>query len=144
MEAPSAPIDTPSPLRYHKNVGVVGNSQRFERHIFVCTNQRPPKDPRGCCGAKGSEALRLIFKDELKKAGLKGKVRANAAGCLDYCAMGPTVVIYPEGVWYFIDTPDDVRELVQRHILKGEIVDRLRMPRQMPGPAHPPAPVSQT
>lgn len=119
-------------LRYHKKVSVVGNSQRFDRHIFVCTNQRDPSDPRGCCGAKGSETLRLLFKEEIKKAGLKGKVRANAAGCLDYCAMGPTVVVYPEGTWYFIDTPDDVKEIVQRHILNGEIVDRLRMPRQSP------------
>jgi (2Fe-2S) ferredoxin len=115
-------------------VSVDGNSHRFDRHIFVCTNQRPQEDPRGCCGAKGSEALRLLFKEEIKKAGLKGRVRANAAGCLDYCAMGPTVVVYPEGVWYFIDTPDDVKEIVQRHIVKGEIVDRLRMPRKRSRP----------
>jgi (2Fe-2S) ferredoxin len=115
-------------------VSVDGNSQRFDRHIFICTNQRPPEDPRGCCGAKGAEALRLLFKEEIKKIGLKGRVRANAAGCLDYCAMGPTVVVYPEGVWYFIDTQDDVKEIVRRHIVKGEIVDRLRMPRTRPRP----------
>jgi len=145
---PTAPsdglIDTPFLLRYHEIVSGVGTSQRFERHIFVCTNQRPSDDPRGCCGAKGSEALRLLFKEELKKAGLKGRVRANSAGCLDLCAMGPTVVVYPEGVWYFIDTPEDVKEIVRCHILKGEIVDRLRMPRRSPRAAEPPAPVSPT
>jgi len=129
-------------LRYHEIVSLDGNAQRFERHIFVCTNQRPSQDPRGCCGAKGSEALRLLFKEEIKKAGLKGKVRANAAGCLDYCAMGPTVVVYPEGTWYFIDTPDDVKEIVQRHIIEGKIVDRLRMPRRPPRPQTVSAPLS--
>jgi (2Fe-2S) ferredoxin len=54
-------------------------------------------------------------------------VRANKAGCLDRCADGPTVVVYPEGVWYWIGTKADVTEIMERHILKGEIVDRLRM-----------------
>jgi (2Fe-2S) ferredoxin len=125
-------IDTSVVLRYHEEVSIGGNSQRFQRHLFVCTNQRDPSDPRGCCGAKGSESLRRLFKDEIKKAGLKGRVRANAAGCLDYCAMGPTVVVYPEGTWYFVDTPDDVNEIVQQHIMKGKIVERLRMPRRQP------------
>ncbi len=110
-------------------------SPRFDRHVFVCVNKRASDDPRGCCSDKGSIALRQLFKDEIKRLGLKGKVRANAAGCLDYCAMGPTVVIYPEGVWYFVDTPDDVKEIAERHILKGEIVERLRMPRKQPRPS---------
>lgn len=125
-------------LRYHQRVNGDGSLQRFDRHVFVCTNQRDPNDPRGCCGAKGSEALRILFKEEIKKAGLKGKVRANAAGCLDYCAMGPTVVVYPEGTWYFIDSPEDVREIVRQHILKGEIVERLRLPRRQPRAASAP------
>ena len=46
------------------------------------------------------EALHACFKQEAKRLNLKGVVRANKAGCLDYCAQGPTVVVYPEGVWY--------------------------------------------
>lgn len=99
----------------------------FERHIFVCVNKRPAGHPQGCCADKGSEALRDFFKEELARLGLKGKVRANAAGCLDQCHRGPTVVIYPEAVWYQVKTKEDAAEIVQRHILRGEIVERLLM-----------------
>jgi (2Fe-2S) ferredoxin len=99
----------------------------FTHHIFVCTNQRPPDDPKGSCGEKGSEELRAFLKSELKRLGVKGTVRVNAAGCLDQCHRGPTVVIYPEGVWYQVKTKEDAAEILERHILKGEIVERLRM-----------------
>ena len=72
----------------------------YQRHIFVCTNKREPDDPRGSCSKLGSEALHACFKQEAKRLNLKGIVRANKAGCLDYCAQGPSVVVYPEGVWY--------------------------------------------
>jgi (2Fe-2S) ferredoxin len=101
---------------------------KFQRHIFVCTNERSPEDPRGCCLAKGSLKIHALFKEELKKAGLEGKVRANKAGCLDQCAKGPSVVIYPEGVWYTVQTENDVKEIVQKHIIKGHPVKHLRMP----------------
>src|SRR5512142_1543992 len=100
---------------------------RFRHHVFVCENRRDPSDPRGCCAAKGSEAIRQAFKVELARRGLKGKVRANAAGCLDACATGPTVVVYPEGVWYGHVTAADVPEIVERHLLQGEPVERLRL-----------------
>lgn len=100
----------------------------FQHHIFVCINQRPKDDPRGCCADRGSERLHAFFKQELKRHNLKGLVRANKAGCLDHCADGPSVVIYPEGVWYWVGTEADVTEIVDRHLLKGEIVERLLMP----------------
>jgi (2Fe-2S) ferredoxin len=99
---------------------------RFRHHVFVCENRRPDDDPRGCCAAKGSEAIRAAFKDAIKKHGLKGQVRANAAGCLDACAEGPSVVVYPEGVWYSHVSPEDVPEIVERHLVNGEPVARLR------------------
>jgi (2Fe-2S) ferredoxin len=99
---------------------------RFRHHVFVCENRRPGDDPRGCCAAKGSEAIRAAFKDAIKKHGLKGQVRANAAGCLDACAEGPSVVVYPEGVWYSHVSPEDVPEIVERHLVNGEPVARLR------------------
>jgi (2Fe-2S) ferredoxin len=100
---------------------------RFKHHIFVCTNVRSAEDTRGCCSAKGSEGLRDYFKAEIKKRGLKGTVRANQAGCLDACAFGPSVLVYPEGVWYTVKTEADAREILDRHIEKGEVVTRLLM-----------------
>jgi (2Fe-2S) ferredoxin len=101
---------------------------RFRRHVFVCENRRPPDDPRGSCGCKGSEAIRAALKAEIKRRGLKGTVRANAAGCLDACAYGPSVVVYPEGVWYGHVRVEDVPEIVERHLIGGEPVERLLVP----------------
>lgn len=98
---------------------------KFEKHIFICTNDRTAEDPRGCCKARGSEKIREAFKAEVKRRGLKGRVRANAAGCLDHCEFGPTVVVYPEGVWYHVETEEDVREIMDDHIEGNRIVRRL-------------------
>ncbi len=104
----------------------------FQHHIFVCVNQRPKDDPRGCCANNGSERLQAFFKKEVERLGLRGRVRANKAGCLDHCEYGPSVVIYPEGVWYWVGSEADVTEIMERHILKGEIVERLLMPDHEP------------
>lgn len=100
---------------------------RFERHIFICTNSRPPDNPKGCCAAKGSEAIAAKFKEELHRRGFKGKVRANKAGCLDQCELGPSIVVYPEGVWYGRVTLEDVNEIIESHIIGGKPVERLRV-----------------
>ena len=98
---------------------------RFERHIFVCTNRRAPDNPKGSCAGSGSEVLCARFKEELAKRGLKGRMRANASGCLDSCEQGPTVVVYPDAVWYARVQLADVEEIVERHVLRGEVVSRL-------------------
>ena len=98
---------------------------RYQRHIFICTNRRPDGDPKGCCAAKDFEALRARFKTELNRRGLSSTVRANASGCLDACSHGPTVVVYPEGIWYGGVTLADVPEIIERHIVNGEVVSRL-------------------
>jgi (2Fe-2S) ferredoxin len=102
----------------------------LERHIFVCVNERPPTSPKGCCKDKGGQQVRDALKKKLAAYGLKGRVRANNAGCLDQCERGVTVVVYPEQVWYSQVTVDDVSELVERHILRGEVVKRLLLPDQ--------------
>lgn len=99
----------------------------YTRHIFICTNRRPDENPKGSCAAKGSEEVKARFNKELEARGLKQDVRANAAGCLDACERGVSVVVYPEGVWYGRVTIDDVKEIVERHIVGGAPVERLLM-----------------
>jgi (2Fe-2S) ferredoxin len=102
----------------------------FERHVFVCTNERAADNPKGDCKRKGSEAVRDAFKKRMAARGLKSQVRANAAGCLDQCDHGVTVVIYPEQAWYGRVTLDDVDELIDRHVIGGQLVERLLIPEQ--------------
>lgn len=102
----------------------------FQRHVFVCVNERAPGNPKGCCKAKGAEEVRDELKKRLYEIGLKGVVRANNSGCLDQCESGVTVVVYPEQVWYGHVTVADVPELIDRHILRGEFVERLMLPDQ--------------
>ncbi len=99
----------------------------YQRHVFVCTNRRAADNPKGCCALKGSEAVLERFKEELHRRGLKGKMRANAAGCLDACAFGTSVVVYPEGVWYAGVRVEDVVEIIESHLLGNSVVERLRM-----------------
>lgn len=106
---------------------------RFRYHVFVCENVRPDDDPRGCCDKKGGKDVRTALKAELARRGLKKIVRANAAGCLDACSFGPSMVVYPEGIWYGGITPADVPEIVDRHLVHGEPVERLRL-RKLEGP----------
>jgi|SRR5581483_3075874 len=99
----------------------------FVRHVFVCENQRPPGHPKGCCADKGSLALRKTLKKASGNAGLSGLVRINSAGCLDACEFGPSVVVYPENVWYGRVTEADIPEIVQSHLVEGRPVERLRI-----------------
>jgi (2Fe-2S) ferredoxin len=99
----------------------------YERHVFVCENRRAEDNPKGCCAAKGSAEIRDRLKKLAHDAGLKGRVRINGAGCLDQCARGVTIVVYPEAVWYGRVTLDDVDELFREHVLGGRVVERLRI-----------------
>jgi (2Fe-2S) ferredoxin len=100
----------------------------FERHIFVCCNQREPGNPRGCCNPNGDDALQKAFKKALAERGLTTRVRANKSGCLEQCEHGPSVVVYPDGVWYGFVTHADIDEIIDSHIVGGTPVARLRLP----------------
>jgi (2Fe-2S) ferredoxin len=99
--------------------------KRYNKHIFVCENKRPDEHPSGCCADKESKEIRAIFKSRLKELGISSMVRANAAGCLDACEHGVTIVVYPEQVWYGAATKADVEEIIQKHILNDQPVKRL-------------------
>ena len=101
---------------------------KFEKHIFVCINQRPEGHPRGCCNPNGQGELQWVFKQKLAERGLKNRVRANKSGCLDQCEHGPNVVVYPDAVWYGHVKLADVDEIIESHILGGKPVERLMLP----------------
>lgn len=98
----------------------------YTRHVFCCTNERAEGHPRGCCKARNAEALRNHLKVRTKELGIPG-VRINAAGCLDRCELGPTMVIYPEGVWYRYENEQDVEEILRIHIAGNGRVERLML-----------------
>lgn len=100
----------------------------FDRHVFICVNQRPPDHPRGCCDPAANDRLQKAFKKALAERGLNRRIRANKAGCLDQCEHGPTVVVYPEAVWYGGVTEADIPEIIESHLVGGVPVARLRLP----------------
>lgn len=100
------------------------NQPYYRCHVFCCVNERPEAHPRGSCSRRGSVRLRNYMKARAKELGLDD-VRINASGCLDRCELGPTMVIYPEGVWYHYESLADVDEILERHVIGGTRVERL-------------------
>ena len=99
---------------------------KFQRHIFICANQRETGHPRGSCDPSGEGLLQKAFKQKLAERGIRGDVvRANKSGCLEQCEHGPTVVVYPEAIWYGNVSTDDVSEIVESHIIADSPVERL-------------------
>ena len=106
----------------------------LEHHLFICTNERSPEDPKGCCALKRSALLHQHAKERCHELGLKSRVRINKAGCLDRCALGPAVVVYgekdvPGGVWYTVRSIDEMDRVVDEHLVGGCPVADLLMPR---------------
>lgn len=99
----------------------------YKHHVFFCTNRRD--DGRPCCENHGAQAMRDYAKAKVKALGLSGKskVRINNAGCLDRCDEGPVIVVYPEGVWYTYVDEDDIDEIIEKHLVQGEPVERLKI-----------------
>jgi (2Fe-2S) ferredoxin len=96
----------------------------FDYHIFICTNQRTGTERLSCGEAHGLELV-AEFKKQLKDLDLPLKIRANRSGCLGICDYGPTVAIYPDGVFYVGVEKKDVSEIIQSHIINKKPVERL-------------------
>lgn len=95
----------------------------YRLHIFICEGKR--------CAARGSAAVVEEFKRRVKEEGIKG-VRVSRSGCLKACKetrregeYSPAVVIYPEGTWYRNVGAGDVSEIIEEHLKKGRVVERL-------------------
>jgi (2Fe-2S) ferredoxin len=100
----------------------------FERHVFVCTSGEwcPTVDGDGL-------GVHAALKARVADAGLAERVRINHSGCFSQCGNGPMVVVYPEGIWYAAVSPADAGEIVERHLIGGEPVERLRFRPATPG-----------
>ena len=100
----------------------------YRRHVFLCENRRD--DGRACCARHDAAARIKFLRRWLKERDMHGpgKIRVNRAGCMDQCQNGPVLVVYPDAVWYRYGGEDDLTEIAERHLLRGEIVERLRLP----------------
>jgi (2Fe-2S) ferredoxin len=96
----------------------------FDIHIFVCTNQRSGTERRSCGEAHGLDLV-TEFKKQVKDLDVDLKIRAQRAGCLGICDFGPTVAIYPEGIFYVDVKKEDVTEIIQSHLIHKKPVQRL-------------------
>jgi len=96
----------------------------YHKHIFVCANQRT-NSPRLSCGEQHGLELTAAFKKSIKDKNVNMRVRAQRAGCLGICDFGPTVAVYPEGIFYVNVQLSDVEEIVQSHIIGNKPVERL-------------------
>jgi (2Fe-2S) ferredoxin len=91
-------------------------------------NSRPPGNPKGSCGEKGSQELFDRLKEILRERGLEARVMVNRTYCLKHCSRGPTIAIQPDNVWYAGVTAEDLAEICEAHLREGRTIERLVMP----------------
>ena len=93
------------------------SDNKVKRHVLVCGGTG--------CTSSGSVTIREIFEKELIANGIQDEVKIVQTGCFGLCALGPVVIVYPEGTFYSQVTTDDVSEIVTSHLVNGELVQRL-------------------
>lgn len=111
--------------------GVYDMTTFYKKHLFFCVNQK--LNGKKCCAESPAEALCAYMKKRLQIMGQHGKglFRVSSSGCLGRCAKGPSLVIYPDNVWYSFANERDIDEIIESHLLSGEVVSRLLMPEEM-------------
>lgn len=100
------------------------NSKVYDKHLFICINERKEGEKRSCGEQHGLELV-AAFKKQINDKKLPLHIRAQRAGCLDICHFGPTVAVYPEGIFYVGVEVSDVEEIVESHIVNNIPVERL-------------------
>ncbi len=86
-------------------------------HVLICGGTG--------CTSSGSQSIQEAFAANIEANGLTEEVKLVQTGCFGLCALGPVVIVYPDGTFYSRVTPEDVKEIVEEHLLKGRIVERL-------------------
>ena len=99
-----------------------------EKHVFVCTQQRPDGHPRGSCQSKGAAEVAEEFWFQLQARNLLGKIALTTTGCFGPCGIGPNVLVYPEGVLYSSLKREDVAGIVENHLVNDQVVEALKAP----------------
>ncbi|MCX7779498.1 MAG: NADH-quinone oxidoreductase subunit NuoF [Negativicutes bacterium] len=90
---------------------------RVRSHVLICAGTG--------CTSSGAKKVESAFQEQLAQKGLAKEVKIVETGCHGFCEMGPLVIVYPEGVFYVRVQEDDVADIVETHLLKGRIVERL-------------------
>ncbi len=90
----------------------------YKRMIFVCMNNSHDGEDRPVCASGCAEEVLKALKEEVKKRGYKGKIRALKSGCMDLCEKGPNLIVYPEGTLHSGLTPQDIPGLVEKYLPK--------------------------
>ena len=102
-----------------------------EKHVFICLNQRPPGHPKGSCTERGAEDLLTEFGRLMEEREAWGRVAITRTSCLGPCELGPTVLVYPDGIMYVGVTTGDVAEIFDEHLLGARAVERLKAPSEI-------------
>lgn len=99
----------------------------FKYHILICSHLKP--SGKGCCPQFPAEDAISFLKEKTKALGITGvgKTRVSQAGCLGRCTKRPVMVIYPQAIWYRYESYDDLQEIIDSHLLKNTIVERLKI-----------------
>jgi (2Fe-2S) ferredoxin len=97
----------------------------LKRHVFVCTGTSCTKNNSEATLAKFWEVLAAKGLLYGKRGSMDAPVIVTTCGSVGLCQIGPAVLIYPEGTWYYGVTADDVEEIVDEHLVKGRVVERL-------------------
>ncbi|PKO91277.1 MAG: ferredoxin [Betaproteobacteria bacterium HGW-Betaproteobacteria-1] len=98
------------------------------KHVFVCNQARPAGHPRGSCQAKGGNDIVQAFWQQAQARNLWDKFSVTYSGCLGPCDSGPNVLVYPDAVMYSGVSKEDVVEIIDKHLLGDEVVERLKAP----------------